>query len=50
MVGQQDIVVRLQSYVRAGSLPHLLFTGSAGIGKTTAAVALARGSSVSPGR
>ena len=42
MVGQQDIVVRLQSYVRAGSLPHLLFTGSAGIGKTTAAVALAR--------
>jgi replication factor C small subunit len=35
-------VVRLQSYVKAGSLPHLLFTGSAGIGKTTAAVALAR--------
>jgi replication factor C small subunit len=42
MVGQKDIVVRLQSYVKAGSLPHLLFTGSAGIGKTTAAVALAR--------
>jgi len=42
MVGQQDIVVRLQSYVRTGNLPHLLFTGSAGIGKTTAAVALAR--------
>jgi len=37
MVGQQDIVVRLQSYVRTGNLPHLLFTGSAGIGKTTAA-------------
>lgn len=42
MVGQKDIVVRLQAYVRTGNLPHLLFTGSAGIGKTTAAVALAR--------
>lgn len=43
MVGQRDIVMRLQSYVESGSLPHLLFTGSAGVGKTTAAVALARG-------
>jgi len=42
MVGQKDIVVRLQSYVKTGNLPHLLFTGSAGIGKTTSAVALAR--------
>jgi replication factor C small subunit len=42
IVGQDDITERLQSYVRAGSLPHLLFTGSAGVGKTTAAVALAR--------
>ena len=42
MVGQKEIVVRLQSYVKTGNLPHLLFTGSAGIGKTTAAVALAR--------
>lgn len=42
IVGQDEIVERLQSYVRTGSLPHLLFTGSAGVGKTTAAVALAR--------
>jgi len=42
IVGQDDIVVRLQSYVKTGNLPHLLFTGSAGVGKTTAAVALAR--------
>ncbi len=42
MVGQKEIVVRLQAYVKTGNLPHLLFTGSAGIGKTTAAVALAR--------
>ena len=42
MVGQKEIVERLQSYVKTGSMPHLLFTGSAGVGKTTAAVALAR--------
>ncbi|OPX67991.1 MAG: Replication factor C small subunit [Methanoregulaceae archaeon PtaB.Bin056] len=42
IVGQDDIVERLQSYVKTGNLPHLLFTGSAGVGKTTAAVALAR--------
>ncbi|MDD1670484.1 MAG: replication factor C small subunit [Methanomicrobiales archaeon] len=42
MVGQREIVERLQSYVKTGSLPHLLFTGGAGVGKTTAAVALAR--------
>lgn len=42
VVGQREIVVRLKSYVKSGSLPHLLFTGPAGIGKTTSAVALAR--------
>jgi len=42
MVGHKDIVERLSSYVRLGTLPHLLFTGSPGVGKTTAAVALAR--------
>ena len=30
IVGQDEIVERLQSYVKAGSLPHLLFTGTAG--------------------
>jgi len=42
IVGQDEIVERLSSYVRSGSLPHLLFTGSAGVGKTTAAVTLAK--------
>jgi len=42
IVGQDDIVERLSSYVRNGNLPHLLFTGSAGVGKTTAAVTLAK--------
>jgi replication factor C small subunit len=42
IVGQDDIVERLTSYVKTGNIPHLLFTGSAGVGKTTAAVTLAK--------
>ena len=42
IVGQDEIVERLSSYVKNRNLPHLLFTGSAGVGKTTAAVTLAR--------
>jgi replication factor C small subunit len=42
IVGQDEIVERLSSYVKTRNLPHLLFTGSAGVGKTTAAVTLAR--------
>ncbi len=40
--GQDDIVERLQSYIEQRDLPHLLFSGRAGIGKTTAATAIAR--------
>lgn len=42
IVGQDAIVERLASYAKTKNLPHLLFTGTAGVGKTTAAVALAR--------
>jgi replication factor C small subunit len=42
IVGQDEIVERLSSYVKSKNIPHLLFTGSAGVGKTTAAVTLAR--------
>ncbi|HJJ48968.1 MAG TPA: replication factor C small subunit [Methanocorpusculum sp.] len=42
VAGQEDVVNRLKAYVSSKSLPHLLFTGSAGVGKTTCAVALAR--------
>nr|WP_319537531.1 replication factor C small subunit [uncultured Methanospirillum sp.] len=42
IVGQPEIIERLRSYVSKGEMPHLLFTGTAGVGKTTAAVALAR--------
>ena len=42
MVGQAEIVSRLQSFVDKKSLPHLLFAGPAGTGKTTAALCIAR--------
>ncbi|MEK6986555.1 MAG: replication factor C small subunit [Candidatus Thermoplasmatota archaeon] len=42
VVGQEDIVERLESYVKAENMPHLLFAGPAGVGKTTCALALAK--------
>lgn len=42
VVGQDEIVERLRAYVKTGNLPHLLFAGSSGTGKTTCAIALAR--------
>jgi replication factor C small subunit len=40
--GQQAVIPLLQAYARNKSLPHLLFAGPPGTGKTTAALALAR--------
>ncbi len=42
IVGQKNIVERLKSYVKTGNLPHLIFAGPAGTGKTTSALALSR--------
>lgn len=42
MVGQEEVVKRLESFVKQGALPHLLFAGPAGTGKTTAALCIAR--------
>lgn len=42
LVGHDNIVERLQSFVEEDSIPHLLFAGPAGTGKTTSAIALAK--------
>ena len=42
IVNQSHVVDRLKSWVKQGSVPSMLFAGSAGVGKTTAALCLAR--------
>jgi len=42
VIGQKAIVERLSAYVKTRSMPHMLFAGPAGSGKTTCAIALAR--------
>lgn len=42
IVGHEDIVKVLKGYVKAKNMPHLLFAGPPGTGKTSAAIALAR--------
>lgn len=42
VVGQKHIIQRLNAYVKDQSMPNLLFTGPAGVGKTTAAIALSK--------
>jgi replication factor C small subunit len=41
IVGQEKVTKRLQAYVAAKNVPHLLFAGPAGTGKTTSVLALA---------
>lgn len=42
VVGQDDVVERLKAYAKTKSMPHLLFAGPAGTGKTTCAIALSK--------
>ncbi len=42
VVGQDHIIQRLKRYINEGSLPNLMFTGPAGVGKTTTALALGK--------
>ena len=40
--GQKDIVKRVEAFVKQKNMPHLLFAGSAGIGKSTLALVTAK--------
>ncbi len=43
IIGQKEIIGSLSSMIKnASEMPHLLFSGSAGVGKTTAALCIAR--------
>ena len=42
IVGQNEIVERLKAYVKTKNVPHLMFAGPAGTGKTTSALALSK--------
>ena len=42
VVGQEEITQRLESYVKQRNAPHMMFSGPAGIGKTSSAVAMAK--------
>src|SRR3989344_9409891 len=42
VVGQQEILKRVKSLVQALNIPHLLFAGPAGIGKSTLALIIVK--------
>lgn len=40
--GQKEIVEKVQAFVESGNMPHLLFSGPAGVGKTTMSLVIAK--------
>ena len=42
VVGQADVTKRLSSYIKSKNIPHLLFSGPPGVGKTASAICVAR--------
>lgn len=42
VVGQGEVLKRVKSYVQSRNLPHLLFSGPPGVGKTATAICIAR--------
>ena len=42
VIGHREIVERLKAYVGTTNMPHLMFAGPAGTGKTTCAIALTK--------
>ncbi len=42
IVNQKDIIAGITNLIRSQDIPHMLFSGPAGVGKTTAALCIAR--------
>jgi replication factor C small subunit len=42
IIGQDEIVTRIRTFIASKNMPHLLFAGPPGVGKTTTALACAR--------
>ncbi len=42
VVGQKEIVEKISAFVKSGNMPHLMFSGPAGVGKTTLSLVIAR--------
>lgn len=42
IVGQEDIIKRVESLVNSFNIPHLLFAGPAGTGKSTLALVIVK--------
>lgn len=42
IIDQERVIKKLESFVKKGNVPHMLFAGPAGCGKTTAAIAIAK--------
>jgi replication factor C small subunit len=42
IIGQDKIVARIKSFVNQKNIPHLLFSGPAGVGKTTLSLVIAK--------
>ncbi len=42
VIGQDHVIKRFKVYVATGNLPHLILSGPAGVGKTSASIALAK--------
>jgi len=40
--GQKEIIGRIKALVESKNIPHMLFSGPAGIGKTTTALVIAK--------
>lgn len=42
IVGQDEIVKRVEAFVKSNNMPHLLFSGTPGVGKSTLAIVIAK--------